>query len=300
MKKKWIAILFILFNLSLRAQLLNQDAEGKSSIVVGGSSLNLDIGASLIKANYYKVPDSRGLAWGIDLQGKNKEGMAGLFETGEISPGAELSGLVGWKIIPGNTKLLFYSRFTLHASQFKQDKGNGFTNIPSRFVDTTHYGSKIELGASCRFGNHVLFGLLAGSSGEDNQATLTKSVYKYTMTDPVIPGLQQTRDITAYSGTYGTYRNTYVYMDAMYFHSLGTYYLCPALYLRLNNSNDENLRQSSTVVGGSINFVSVAAGKFMGGLYLQDSDVTNKDALSFKKRIEFGLIARFSFDAIGL
>jgi len=286
-------------------QILNQDADGKSSIVVGGSTLNIDIKESLIKANYYYVPlAARGIAWGFDLQGKNSEGVAGLFEDGNFSPRAELSGIFGYKISSANPsfRLLFYLKGTLQSSQFKFDKGNTFTTIKSRFVDTIHVGGKLELGLSSRFGGHFLWGAILGNSRENNQSTLTKSVYKYSTTDPTLPGLQQTKDITAYSGTYGKYSNRYLYSDLMYFCLLkdSIHYLCPAIYFRRNSSDNESLNESNTVLGVSLNFIRVESGKFLGGVYLQDSDLSNKQNRSMGKRIQFGLIAKFTFDSIGL
>lgn len=303
---KTTVTIFLLFILTMNSfcQILNQDADGKSSIVVGGSTLNVDIKESLIKANHYSVPRAaRGFAWGFDLQGKNAEGVAGLFEDGNFSPNAELSGIMGYKIASPNPsfRLLFYLRGTIKASQFKFDKGNTFTTVKSRFVDTTHVGGKWELGLSSRLGGRFLWGIVYGNSRETNQSALTKSVFKYTVTDPTLPGLQQTKDITAYSGTYGIYSNSYVYSDLMYFHLLNsTNYLCPAIYFRRNSSDNESLNESNTVLGVSLNFINVESGKFLGGVYLQDSDLSNKQDQSIKKRIQFGLIARFTFDTIGL
>lgn len=300
----FIKTLFLFFVLKSFSQMVNQDADGKSSVVVGGSSINIDIKESLIKAGYYKVPlASSGFAWGIDLQGKNAEGIAGIFESGELSPGGEFSGLIGWKQTTNNSKfkILIYSRATLQGSQFKYDRGNSFTTIKSRFVDTMHIRTKFELGASMRLGNHVLLGTLVGTSKENNQSTLTKSVYKYSVNDPTLPGLQQTKDITAYSGTYGTYSNTFIYCDAVYFHVLNTTnYLCPALYYRNNISGNKSLKQNNSILGVSINFLNIATGKFLGGIYVQNNDLSNMQEARIGKRIDFGLIARFTFDTISL
>jgi hypothetical protein len=286
------------------SQMVNQDADGKSSIVVGGSSINLDIKESLIKAGYYKIPlKASGIAWGIDIQGKNAEGIAGIFESGELSPGGELSGLFGWKHTNSAStfKILIYSRATFQGSQFKYDKGNSFTTIKSRFVDTVHMRAKFELGASMRLGNHILMGVLVGTSKENNQSTLAKSVYKYAVSDTTLPGLQQTKDITAYSGNYGTYTNTFVYFDAVYFHVLNeTNYLCPALYFRNNISGNKSLKKNNGVLGVSLNFLNVATAKFLGGIYLQNNDLFNEQDIRIGKRVDFGLIARFTFDTIRL
>lgn len=305
MKNAFLIVSLFLFSFQVSfGQMVNQDADGKSSIVVGGSSINLDIKESLIKAGYYKVPlSSSAFAWGIDLQAKNAEGIGSLIESGELSPGGELSGLVGWKHTTNNSKfrILLYSRATLQASQFKYDRGNSFTSIRSRFVDTSHIRPKIEFGASMRLGNSVLLGALVGTGKENNQSALSRSVYKYETDDPNLPGLKQTKDITAYSGAYGTYSNTNIYWDVLYFHTLNeTNYFCPALYFRSNLSGDKSMKQNNSVLGVSFNFLNVETGKFLGGIYVQNNDLANKQDAGIDKRIDFGLIARFTFDTISL
>lgn len=293
------------------SQVLNQDAEGKSSIVVPGGTLNLDVGQSLVKASFYK--DSKaisGLLYGIDLQGKNHEGLAELFGGGNFSPNTEATGLIGgshsWQ---GSTpevahRVLIYLRGGVSASEFRHDKGNTFTTIESRFANTQYVSPKIELGVTARLGGKWYFGLLYGRSKTNNFSDLRKTVYKYTINDSTFPGLQNSRDITAYSGDYGKYTNNYINFDALYFivdnPVTAVNYVCPNLYFRLNTSNNQQLRQGNAVGGLSVNFISVGTGKFLGGVYVQTNDLFKQQSNAIHKTIQYGLVAKISFSTIAL
>lgn len=70
-----------------KTQIIFHDQSGDSPIIVSGGSVGVDVKESLIKANYYSPtigkPD---FFWGIDMQGKNTEGIAGLFSNSEFHP----------------------------------------------------------------------------------------------------------------------------------------------------------------------------------------------------------------------
>ncbi|NHE56418.1 hypothetical protein [Cyclobacterium plantarum] len=98
--KKYIYIIIISFSPVLSwGQILNQDANGKSSIVWQGSSLNIDIGETLIKINHFdrsnKVYKAHEILYGFDLQAKNEGGMGNLFQEGEFTPNANFSSIIG-------------------------------------------------------------------------------------------------------------------------------------------------------------------------------------------------------------
>lgn len=296
---------------SAKGQIFNQDAQGKSSIIGLGGTINVDINQSLFKANYYKTSrKAKALVMGIDVQGKNNEGLAGLLEGGNFSPSGEASILVGGKLAWRGRQisetefrsynLLFYGRIGIKGSEFKYDRGNAFTSVKTRFSDTTHIRPRIEFGTSFRWGRNVLLGLQLGFSQENNQSALNKSLYKYVIIDPTIPGLQQTKDITAYSGNYGTFSSTYFKFDGLYLIPVDSIYVVPSLYFRYNQSGDEALQQNSGVLGTSLNFINQKAGKFFGGVYVQSNDILKKDQkdISLYRKLEFGFIARFSFGAI--
>ena len=302
-------LIFFIYK-STFCQTLNQDAEGKSSIVVPGGTLNFDIKEGLVKANYYSKYSRKPQGWtyGIDLQGQNSEGTAGLFEGGNFSPDVEASVLLGryqsWQDNKDQrtSRILGYVRLGLTASEFKYDKGNTFISINTRFVDTLHISPKIELGSTLRIGGRWYLGLLVGNKYQNNQLSLRKTVYKYTVNDQNIPGLQSSRDITAYVGNYGKYSNIYINFDALYFISTEdtSNYVCPNLYFRYNISNKKNLRENNAVGGLSVNFISIKSGKFLGGVYVQTNDLFKEQSQYFNETIQFGLVARISFSSISL
>ncbi|WP_293299911.1 hypothetical protein [Pedobacter sp. UBA4863] len=92
---KYLIIGVLLLPMSISAQILNQDASGKSSIVTGGSSLNIDIAEGLMKINHYGYSKDKTILYGFDLQGKNESNIATLFKEGQFTPKAELSFLIG-------------------------------------------------------------------------------------------------------------------------------------------------------------------------------------------------------------
>lgn len=96
--KRIIGLLIICFICDLvEAQVLNQDAEGNSSIVWPGGSIGINTKDELFEFNYYTpYNNSNGKIWGFDLQGKNSSGIGDLFTDGDFSPQAELSVLGGY------------------------------------------------------------------------------------------------------------------------------------------------------------------------------------------------------------
>ncbi|MBN1999570.1 hypothetical protein JW935_18595 [candidate division KSB1 bacterium] len=78
-------------------QILNQDSDGKSTIVWAGTSLTLDLSEGMAKANYYSFSKRpAGPVWGIDVQTKKGSRAADLFENENMTPQTAISGLCGW------------------------------------------------------------------------------------------------------------------------------------------------------------------------------------------------------------
>lgn len=94
MKSIYLTIILLLSGTILKAQILNQDAKGESTIITTGSTIGVSIPDGLIKMNYYTTPiDPDGNLWGIDLQGKSQNGVAELFSTDDFIPNTKISGL---------------------------------------------------------------------------------------------------------------------------------------------------------------------------------------------------------------
>jgi hypothetical protein len=102
MKRTPLFILLVLITCNLSAQFLTQSAEGKGTIPLplDGLGVSADIGKSEIVFglnNYSKVFSSLKAKtfYGINLAGKNSEGLANLFSAGEIVPEGSLLGFLG-------------------------------------------------------------------------------------------------------------------------------------------------------------------------------------------------------------
>ena len=80
----------------LQAQVLNQDKDGNSSIVGEGTTGGIEVVEGLIKFNHYFNPRGHeSTLLGIDLQGKDKSGLANLFQSDKFTPSAKGSFLFG-------------------------------------------------------------------------------------------------------------------------------------------------------------------------------------------------------------
>jgi hypothetical protein len=100
-----LSISIVFLNNSI-AQTLNQDAEGKSTIMYQGGNISLDVA----KANITFAYSNLGLlsaksdvskkikpVWGVNAYGKNNDGLSNIFNSGELQPEAGLGGFLGIK-----------------------------------------------------------------------------------------------------------------------------------------------------------------------------------------------------------
>jgi len=92
----WVGLVCFVFIGKPSAQVLNQDAEGESTIVWEGTTGGIGIADGLIKFNHYFKPmGNEETIWGIDVQGKNKSGAADFFKSSKFTPNAKGSILFG-------------------------------------------------------------------------------------------------------------------------------------------------------------------------------------------------------------
>lgn len=98
MKNQLLQIAYLILSLfsltQLQAQVLNQDKEGYSTLVFPGGNISLDLANNLATFSYAdfsseskQINDSiRRLGfWGLELQGKEKEGILSLFSGGKVA-----------------------------------------------------------------------------------------------------------------------------------------------------------------------------------------------------------------------
>lgn len=94
MKKKNLFLIFIILlgvtSLTIQGQVVDQDAEGKGTILFPGGTACLDIGETALSINFMDVKyqnGSKGFIWGVNARTENKSGIGKLFESGKIVPG---------------------------------------------------------------------------------------------------------------------------------------------------------------------------------------------------------------------
>ena len=104
---KHIYTLLIIMGIScklLDGQVLNQDADGKSTLIYSGGTLGFDVGKTEVSFsfnNHYApvtaLDNKPKFLWGIGAKGKTDNGIAELFSGGHFLPSAEVNGLIGFK-----------------------------------------------------------------------------------------------------------------------------------------------------------------------------------------------------------
>jgi len=62
--------------------------------------------------------------------------------------------------------------------------------------------------------------------------------------------------------------------------------------------NAGDLAKDATVLGVSINYLNGKSGAFLGGIYLESSDISGHTEPNFGKSLQFGLIAKFNLGSI--
>jgi hypothetical protein len=94
--------LFCWLTIPAIGQVLQGDAEGKSSLVVAGKTLGIDLGKSSLSfamnnyGNEKKAKANNHLLWGTSLSASNKESVAKLFENSDFSTGFRATGIIGY------------------------------------------------------------------------------------------------------------------------------------------------------------------------------------------------------------
>jgi hypothetical protein len=84
-------------------QILNSDADGKSTIVTSGGTTGIDISKAAIRMDYFYFPlTARGWVGGISLAGSNTEGISTLFTNEGIEPEGSASLVIGRKYSTSN------------------------------------------------------------------------------------------------------------------------------------------------------------------------------------------------------
>ncbi len=110
-KKNLLLILVLLFVtvLTIHGQVVNQDAEGKSTILFPGGTIGIEIGETALTFNFmniqYNTEDAKkgndenspkGFIWGVNARAENKTGIGKLFDSGKVVPGSSFLVTLGY------------------------------------------------------------------------------------------------------------------------------------------------------------------------------------------------------------
>jgi hypothetical protein len=126
--KKFIYLFLVCFFVSkVCSQGLTQSAEGKSTILLKGSAINIDIGKAELSFGcnnlLRSVGADRKFIWGVNTSAKNEEGIGNLFSNGDLVPAGSLNGLLGFSISNGKPSInLIESENKLNNFQQESEK----------------------------------------------------------------------------------------------------------------------------------------------------------------------------------
>jgi hypothetical protein len=85
--------------LAIHGQVVNQDAEGKSTIVFPGGLIGIDLGETALSFNFMNIHDGtedKGFLWGVTASAENKLGIGKLIESGKVVPGGSFLVTFGY------------------------------------------------------------------------------------------------------------------------------------------------------------------------------------------------------------
>lgn len=104
MKQYLLIPILVLLSIVSFAQVLVQDAQGKTSVLYHGNAVNFDFGQTRATFaynsfgnEYYKNKSKKGF-WGVQASAKSKNGISSLINSGNIVPEGEFSLTYGWTI----------------------------------------------------------------------------------------------------------------------------------------------------------------------------------------------------------
>lgn len=216
-----------------------------------------------------------------------------------------VTGIDG-KVTEGYWKFTIYGHLGLQSSKFNVFKGWDQANIENSFKEETFRGSLGGFGLNYNFKNKWIFGFRYTYEETNNLELLTSKEYKVATSFTSGSSTASTQiSKTAYPDTYNTaFLNRYNF-DVLRFFSLGeNVVLISDLYLRLNESTDEERLVSQSNLGLSTSFFK-KQGKFIGGIYLEIPDLEQnierrkppeeQELKDWHERLTFGVFAIYSF-----
>lgn len=116
MKKIQFIILFVVAGIVTNAQMLTEDASGKSTVITKPGNIGLDVSAAAIKVNFNNLNQlsygKNGKAiWGLDARAAVNEGTSKLISGGYVTTGSTISGFIGYQKVIADSMEVVYQKY---------------------------------------------------------------------------------------------------------------------------------------------------------------------------------------------
>lgn len=215
----------------------------------------------------------------------------------------ELTRQINELNVPRRYRLLYLSG-GLNASSFRLYDPSLAGTPGNRFTRTAYRGGFVDLGVNYDFRAHWLLGASVGYERANTFDNLASTDYTIRTTETV--GNQQLiseTKYTGYSGDFRLYDRANIRTDLLYFKALpdsDNQLAWNILYTRSFVSFDEQAAKSRIDLGTALNLYNVRKGNFLGGLYLEATDITNSQQADSNVfgRLSFGIVAKYAFQSI--
>ena len=207
----------------------------------------------------------------------------------------------------GYRRTSLYMHYGNAATKFNTFKGWDSLKLSDSFEKNTFRGNNGGFGINHNLGSKWIFGFRYTYEETNNLSTLSTTEYKLTTTNTAVNTTGSTEiKKTAYPDAFKTvYLNNYDF-DVIRFIPYGdNHILLLDIYLRVNESLNENRLVSTTDLGISGSFFNGKKGSFIGGVYLQVPDINqnverkkvevDQDLKPIYERLSFGIFTKFSF-----
>ncbi|PJJ80178.1 hypothetical protein CLV57_3325 [Mucilaginibacter auburnensis] len=175
-------------------------------------------------------------------------------------------------------------------------------SLSGRFDAVEFRGTFVDLGLNLDMGKHWVTGISVGYEHINNLDSLSQTSFTIKTSEKVgSDELSSSRSYTAYKGSYVIYDRVNLRTDALYYGKINDDYrlVWNCLYTRFMLPVEESRIRPVINAGTAVNFYK-AAGKLVGGVYLQSNDVFNRldSDNNFGARLSFGVVVKYSFESI--
>lgn len=204
-------------------------------------------------------------------------------------------------------RLSLFAEGGVGALEFKRYAFADSANYSNNFKDQSFRGGDSKIGLNLQIGGTLLLGIAGGYKKTNNFELLTGK--EYVIRNSASNATQQQiteKKITAYTGTYGMYDQTYLLFDVVYFRKLDSKTIVALNpYFKTRFSSDKTVYPDVKDIGLNAFFFK-RNGKFSGGVYVELSDIDNnlekmKDEPNLRKpenRLDFGIVVKFNIGSL--